>query len=131
PVRDRQHLVGLLGREHRHDAGDAHLSQALQPVNILAEAERGDFDGIRITAGLLRHLAKFRQDLADVAAGGWNPAIPIADRPPRAIWESAPTWIGGCGFCTGLGLAIIGSKLTNSPWYSAFSFVQIAFIASI
>jgi hypothetical protein len=34
----------------------------------------------------------------------------------RASYGKAPpTWIGGCGFCTGLGLAIIGSKLTNSP----------------
>jgi len=29
-----------------------------------------------------------------------------------------------------LGLAIIGSKLTNSPWYSASDFAQTSFIAS-
>ena len=29
--------------------------------------------------------------------------------------KAPPTWIGGCGFRTGLGRAIIGSKLTNSP----------------
>ena len=45
--------------------------------------------------------------------------------------KAPPTWIGGCGFCTGLGLAIIGSKWTNSPWYSASDFVQISFIASM
>jgi hypothetical protein len=39
--------------------------------------------------------------------------------------------MGGYGFCTGFGLAIIGSKWTNSPWYSASDFVQISFIASI
>ncbi len=37
---------------------------------------------------------------------------------------------GGCGFCTGFGQAIIGSKFTNSPWYSGLVWVQIAFIAS-
>jgi hypothetical protein len=29
PVDDRQHLVGLLGREHRHHAGDANPSKKL------------------------------------------------------------------------------------------------------
>src|SRR6516165_10342239 len=43
--------------------------------------------------------------------------------------KAPPTWIGGCGFCTGFGLAIIGSKWTNSPWYLASDFVQISFIA--
>ena len=38
---------------------------------------------------------------------------------------------GGCGFCAGLGQAIIGPKSTNSPWYSGFVCVQIAFMASI
>ena len=37
---------------------------------------------------------------------------------------------GGCGFCTGLGHAIISGKLTSSPWYSALLLVQIACIAS-
>ena len=37
----------------------------------------------------------------------------------------------GCGFWTGFGHVIIGSKLTNSPWYSGFDFVQISFIASM
>src|SRR5207248_3968296 len=45
--------------------------------------------------------------------------------------KAPPTWIGGCGFCTGLGRAMIGSKWTNSPWYSASDFVQISFIASM
>ena len=39
--------------------------------------------------------------------------------------------IGGCGFWTGFGQVIIGSKFTNSPWYSAFDLVQISFMASI
>ena len=38
---------------------------------------------------------------------------------------------GGCGFCTGFGHWFIGSKLTNSPWYSATSLVQMVRIASI
>jgi hypothetical protein len=39
--------------------------------------------------------------------------------------------IGGCGFWTGFGQLQIFSKSTNWPWYSASSFVQISFIASI
>src|SRR6516162_5943889 len=42
-----------------------------------------------IAAGLLRHLAEFRQDVADLAAGRRNPAIAIADRTARAIGEGA------------------------------------------
>ncbi len=45
--------------------------------------------------------------------------------------QPPPTRIGGCGFCTGFGQVKIGSKFTNSPWYSAFVLVQIAFIASM
>ena len=41
-----------------------------------------------------------------------------------------PTITGGCGFCTGFGHVIIGGNFTNSPVYSGFDFVQIAFIAS-
>ena len=37
----------------------------------------------------------------------------------------------GWGAWTGLGLEKIGSKSTNSPWYSAGSSAQIAFIASM
>jgi hypothetical protein len=59
-------------------AGNTQVSQALHPVEILAEAERGDFDRSRIAAGLLRHIAKFRQDLGDIAAGRRDPAIAIA-----------------------------------------------------
>ena len=36
PVDDRQQRVGLLGREHRHHAGDAQFIEALHPVEILA-----------------------------------------------------------------------------------------------
>jgi hypothetical protein len=68
PVDDWQHRGRLLRREHWHDARDTHVGEALHPVEILAEAERGDFDGIRIAAGLLRHLAEFRQDLGNIAA---------------------------------------------------------------
>jgi len=39
PVHHRQHLIGLLGREHRHDAGNAHFIEALHPVEILAGCE--------------------------------------------------------------------------------------------
>jgi hypothetical protein len=39
--------VRLLWREHRHDAGDPHLSQTLHPVKILAQTERGDLDRSR------------------------------------------------------------------------------------
>jgi hypothetical protein len=45
PVHDRQHLIGLLRREHRDHAGDAHLDEALHTIKILAEAEQADFDG--------------------------------------------------------------------------------------
>ena len=38
---------------------------------------------------------------------------------------------GGYGFCTGFGQAIMGSKLTKSPWYSAFASVHITFMASM
>src|SRR5262249_52811486 len=89
PIDDGQHRVGLLGREHRHDAGDARRRQALYPVKIIAEAERGHFDRSRIAAGLLYHLAEFREDLGYFAAGGWNPTIPIADHAPRTIREGA------------------------------------------
>ena len=41
-----------------------------------------------------------------------------------------PSNTGGCGSCTGLGQAQVGSKSTWRPWYSASSSVQIAFIAS-
>jgi hypothetical protein len=44
PIDDRQHLVGLLGREHRHDAGNAHFIEALHPVEILAKCEGGDLE---------------------------------------------------------------------------------------
>src|SRR5438477_2608921 len=56
---------------------------------VLAEAKRGDFDGRRIAAGLLSHVAEFRQHLADVATRGWNPAIAIADGAPCPIREGA------------------------------------------
>src|SRR6266404_1810123 len=90
PVDDRQHRIRLLRREHRHHAGDAHLSQTLHPVEILAEAEHCDFDGSRIAAGLPRHLAEFRQDIGDIAAPRHrNPTVAIADRAPRALREGA------------------------------------------
>src|SRR6516162_6431235 len=86
PVDNGQDRVRLLGWEHRHDAGDAHLRQALHPIRIFAECERGDLDRSRIAAGVPRHLAEFRQDLADIAT--WNPTIAIADRAPCAMRES-------------------------------------------
>jgi hypothetical protein len=61
--------VRLLWREHRHDAGDPHLSQTLHPVKILAQTERGDLDRSRIAAGFSCDLAEFRQDLGNIAAG--------------------------------------------------------------
>src|SRR6516165_2374691 len=88
-VDDRQHFIRLFRREHRHHAGDPDLCQALHPVQILAEAERGDLDGSRITAGFPGHLAEFRQNLGDIATGGWNPAITVADRAARPVWEGA------------------------------------------
>src|SRR5260370_42135469 len=45
PVDDRQHLIGLLRREHRDHAGDAHLDEALHTIKILAEAKPADFAG--------------------------------------------------------------------------------------
>src|SRR5260370_422540 len=87
PVHDRQHRVRLLRREHRHHACDPHLSQALHPVKILAQAEQGDLDGGWIAAGLPHHLAEFRQDLGKIATGGWDPTIAIADCTARAIRE--------------------------------------------
>src|SRR6202040_4076743 len=98
PVDDRQHRVRLLRREHRHHASDAHLSQALPPVKILAEAEQGDFDGCGIAAGLPRHLAEFRQDLGDIATSRWNPTIAIADCAPRAMREGATDMDGRVWF---------------------------------
>src|SRR4029077_7642846 len=38
---------------------------------------------------------------------------------------------GGCGFCAGLGQAIIGPNLTYSPEYSGLLLVQIARMASM
>src|ERR1700730_12850452 len=90
PVDDGQYRVRLLGREHRHPAGDAHLCKALHPVEILAEAEQGDFDGGWIASGLPCHLAEFRQDIGDIAAPRHrNPTVAIADRAPRALREGA------------------------------------------
>ena len=77
PVHDRQHLLRLLRREHRYYAGDAHLGETFYPVEILAEAKRGDLDGSRIAAGLPRQIAEFREDFGDIATGRWNPAIAI------------------------------------------------------
>jgi hypothetical protein len=45
--------------------------------------------------------------------------------------QPPPTWIGGQGFCTGLGQAKLGEKSTNSPWYSACFSVHSACIASM
>src|SRR3979490_483995 len=67
PVDDRQHRIRLLRREHRHHARDAHLSEALHPVKILAEAEQADFEGGWIASGFPYHLAEFRQGLGDIA----------------------------------------------------------------
>jgi hypothetical protein len=39
--------------------------------------------------------------------------------------------IGGRGFCTGFGHLFICANWTIWPWYSATSFVQTSFIASI
>jgi hypothetical protein len=64
-----------------------HFIEALHPVEILAECERGDFDGRRIAAGFLRHVAEFRQHLVDIAT--WNPTVAIADRAPYTMRESA------------------------------------------
>jgi nucleotidyltransferase/DNA polymerase involved in DNA repair len=89
PVDYWQHRVRLLRREHRHHARDPHLCQALHPIKILAEAEQGDFDGCGIAAGLPRHSAEFRQHFGNIAAGRWDPAIPIPDRAACAIRESA------------------------------------------
>ena len=52
----------------------------------------------------------------------------IARRAPPG--QPPPTNTGGCGFWTGLGQVMIGSKFTNFPWYSAFDWVQIAFMAT-
>jgi hypothetical protein len=75
PGDDRQqHRIGPLRREHRDHARDAHLSEALHPDKILAEAEQADFDGGWIASGLPRHLAEFRQGLGDIAGPGrWDP----------------------------------------------------------
>src|SRR5260370_16109409 len=89
PVDDRQHRIGLLRWEHRHHACDARLGEALHPVKILAEAEPADFDGGWIASGLLCHLAEFRQDLGNIAASRWDPAITVTDRAPRAVREGA------------------------------------------
>jgi hypothetical protein len=79
--------VRLLWREHRHDAGDPHLSQTLHPVKILARTERGDLDRSRIAAGFSCDLAEFRQDLGNIAAGRGNPTIAIADCAACAVRE--------------------------------------------
>src|ERR1700676_830313 len=90
PVDDRQHRVRLLRREHRDHSRDAHLSEALHPVKILAEADQADFDRGWIASGLAYHLAEFRQGLGDITTPGrWNPTVAIADRAPCAMREGA------------------------------------------
>src|SRR5215471_14365404 len=88
-VDDWQHGVRLLSRESRNYAGYPHFGEALDAVGILAERERGDFDGGRIAAGFSGHVAEFRQDLGNIATRGWYPAVAIADRAARAIREGA------------------------------------------
>ena len=55
---------------------------------------------------------------------------PYATTRSSTFSPSPPTSTGGCGFCTGFGQHQIGSKSTMRPWYSASSWVQIAFMAS-
>src|SRR5216684_3236640 len=103
-IYDRQHRIRLLRREHRDHARDAHLSEVLHPVKILAETEQADFDGSWIAPGLPYHLVEFRHGLGNIAMPGcWNPTVAIADRAPRAVREGAadmdgrvrfPHWFG-------------------------------------
>src|SRR3954447_10131122 len=79
-VDDGQHRVGLLGREHRHDADDPHVGEALDAVQVLGEAEQSHLDAGRIAAGFLYHFMKLGQRLGDVAApGGGDPAVTITN----------------------------------------------------
>ncbi len=56
------------------------------------------------------HLLEFDDFDGQVAARGRNPAVAVADGTPGAMWKAPPPWMGGWGFCTGFGHAIIGSK---------------------
>src|SRR5215471_12124636 len=89
PVHNREYRSRLVGRKRRHNAGHSLLSEALHPVKILAHAERGDLDRSRITAGFPGHVMEFRQNLGNIATGGWNPAVTVADRAARPVWEGA------------------------------------------
>jgi hypothetical protein len=77
--------VGLLGQEHRHDAGNTHVGQALHAVEILAKAERGDLDGIRIAAGLLLD--------SPLEGDGFERAVPQQDDHPNATIVDSPVWL--------------------------------------
>ena len=131
PVDDRQHRICLLRREHRDDPPNAYLRETLQTVGIRREAEQGDFYRVGITPGLLRHVAELRQDIAEIAPRYRDPAIAVADRATRALREGYASMDGRMGLCHRLRPRDHRAKLTNSPWYSACSFVQICFIASI
>src|SRR5271168_560176 len=98
PVDNWQHRIRLRGRKRRHNAGHSQVGEALYPVEILAQAERGDLDGGRIAAGFPGHLAEFRQNLGDIATGGWNPAVAVADRAACTVRKGAADMNRRVGF---------------------------------
>ena len=98
---------------------------------VARDAEVADRDPVPAgLAGTALELVDAAAELVDRLARVRHPPSPKARTLSITFAPSPPTITGGCGCWSGLGHDQIGSKSTNSPWYSASSSVQIAFIAS-
>ena len=127
-VEERRHLVAGGGRQAEHGAGGTGVPIGLRSRPPSAAARRSR---PRATAGSRPASAARWRGTPGAARPGppaedRHPAVAVArSRGARRPGSAPPTWIGGCGFCTGLGQANTGSKSTSLPWYSALSWVQI------
>ena len=111
-------------------------SLVLEP--LIKFNERGDMVAALVAkdcADLTERLAApgdFSATLSSARLQRRGEVLTVTREPGRtgAGFAIAPIQIGGPPFCTGFGYDQIGSKFTCSPWNSAFSSLQMRFMAS-
>ena len=112
---------------------NAGIPVPLEPVRILPRSEHAHRHVVGIAAGFGRHLPEAGQDFQSIEASpaDRHPAVAKGDRALCSVRKLAPHKDRRMGLLHRLGPRPQRLELTCSPWYSATSFPQIAFIASI
>jgi hypothetical protein len=112
---------------------NASISIPFEDLRILARGKNAHRHLIGIAPGLGRHLPKSRQNIEciETAAANGHPAVAILNGSLGAMRELTPDEDGWVRLLDRFRPRPQRLEFDDAPWYSATSFVQIAFIAAM